>query len=534
MRRVSTTRVSAVLLLAASLVATAVAGAPVRGVMTELESHYAGIAAGSAETFSCINGKGSGIPANFVNDDYCDCEDGSDEPGTAACTYLGDRFPAQLRFQCTNEGYDKQQLFHSRVNDGICDCCDGSDEFLTAEQGGVSCPNTCAEALAKAKAEKAERERVRQAGLTAKAALVAEAAGSLEFIKKKLAEHTATLAAVDADIAAAEADKLRWEEEEKKEREDIHAMSLKAKEMWEEQQAEKKAAKEAEAAEKKAADEAAAAEKPKAAEVEDVRLSDNHGATPPNVMCTKWRQTGECKGNGPRIPEEDKECDVVIQGGASGFCECVDVRTGLDVEYPVDCGHKPLTCQRMCEHEGKDSAFLPEDGTDGLNNKPAEEEETFTVDTGANHFKTEANEARTKLNDAQNRKRDAENGKKEAEDQLSGSAYGPDNAFLALKGKCFDYNQGHYTYTLCPFDNVRQGGTNMGRWKSWGEQTYGAWGGKHDYSKMVYEDGERCWSGPARSVAVRVVCGETNAILTVDEPSMCTYTMVFQTPAICE
>jgi protein kinase C substrate 80K-H len=67
-----------------------------------------------------------------------------------------------------------------------------------------------------------------------------------------------------------------------------------------------------------------------------------------------------------------------------------------------------------------------------------------------------------------------------------------------------------------------------------GEQTYGSWGGKHDFAKMIYADGERCWSGPARSTEVRVVCGPTNEVLSVDEPSMCTYKMVFQTPAICE
>ena len=36
------------------------------------------------QTFSCLDGSRV-IPVRQVNDDYCDCKDGSDEPGTSAC-----------------------------------------------------------------------------------------------------------------------------------------------------------------------------------------------------------------------------------------------------------------------------------------------------------------------------------------------------------------------------------------------------------------------------------------------------------------
>ena len=70
------------------------------------------------------HGKKKVIPAAYINDEFCDCSDGSDEPGSAACSHFG------TRFWCVNRGYRASNLLSSRVNDGICDCCDGSDEYL--------------------------------------------------------------------------------------------------------------------------------------------------------------------------------------------------------------------------------------------------------------------------------------------------------------------------------------------------------------------------------------------------------------------
>ena len=67
--------------------------------------------------FTCGSGSLS-IPSSYVNDNFCDCEDGSDEPHTAACHHG--------QFQCV--AVPSTAISKSKVGDGICDCCDGSDE----------------------------------------------------------------------------------------------------------------------------------------------------------------------------------------------------------------------------------------------------------------------------------------------------------------------------------------------------------------------------------------------------------------------
>ncbi|KAI8622060.1 glucosidase II beta subunit-like-domain-containing protein [Chytriomyces sp. MP71] len=86
-----------------------------------------------SESFECLDGSNT-IPALAVNDDFCDCKDGSDEPGTSAC--------ANGSYFCVGKnGLEFVRIPSSRVNDGVCDpeCCDGTDEY----NGFIKCLVTC-------------------------------------------------------------------------------------------------------------------------------------------------------------------------------------------------------------------------------------------------------------------------------------------------------------------------------------------------------------------------------------------------------
>ncbi|KAL1540922.1 glucosidase 2 subunit beta-like [Salvia divinorum] len=121
------------------------------GVSPEDESYYKGLSSSSA--IKCKDGSKKFYKSQF-NDDFCDCPDGTDEPGTSACP--------NGKFYCKNAGHAPIVLYSSRVNDGICDCCDGSDEY----DGKTTCPNTCWEAGKVAREKLKKKIATYQEGVT--------------------------------------------------------------------------------------------------------------------------------------------------------------------------------------------------------------------------------------------------------------------------------------------------------------------------------------------------------------------------------
>lgn len=108
----------------------------IAGVSDENQLLYEPIEVDGVKKWKCL-GSNTYIDFDQINDDICDCPDGSDEPGTHACPMEG------LTFHCSNKGHFAQDIPRFMVGDGVCDydvCCDGSDEYVSGK-----CPDKCKE-----------------------------------------------------------------------------------------------------------------------------------------------------------------------------------------------------------------------------------------------------------------------------------------------------------------------------------------------------------------------------------------------------
>ncbi|KAJ1718370.1 hypothetical protein LPJ61_006667, partial [Coemansia biformis] len=172
-----------------------------RGVNPSVAAKYARPSSG---LFECLDGSKK-IPFEHVNDDYCDCPDGSDEPGTSACN--------NGSFYCANHGHIPGILQAIRVNDGVCDydvCCDGSDEW----DSGAQCEDRCGEIGAEYRRVAESDRKARSKGSRQLAELVVQArdvrvvkAAELETLRERIVE-------LDGERAAAEKRKNELEEKQ--------------------------------------------------------------------------------------------------------------------------------------------------------------------------------------------------------------------------------------------------------------------------------------------------------------------------------
>jgi len=161
------------------------------------------------QQFTCFDGSKT-LQIESINDDYCDCLDGSDEPGTSACSHTGN-----TKFHCQNQGFYSKLLHPSFVNDGICDCCDGTDEY---ENQLVKCGNTCKEEGVGIRKLLLEKINTLAEGLNLKQQYITEGVTKFELKSLQLQEQSDKFNVLQVEMNELEAKKNNLEKIEEAER----------------------------------------------------------------------------------------------------------------------------------------------------------------------------------------------------------------------------------------------------------------------------------------------------------------------------
>ena len=479
--------------------------------------------------FTCLDGSGTFSFAQ-VNDDFCDCDDGSDEPGTSACS--------NGIFHCPNVGYIEKNILSNRVNDKICDCCDGSDEYGPT---GASCINNCLALGEKSREERRQYLKQLREGSQVRNQLVEEAKtrksqheSELTTLKGQLQEMESIKAEKEAVKNAAEEkekealDKIREEQEAKKREQE--ELEEKKREV-EEKMAAENAFHELDANE----DGLLTYEELKQHSVfdrdDDGQVTDDEAKFFLHMKDSMDLEEFISTGWVISKPYYLREKQVPETEAPPAHHEDVEVITAAPGEVHDD--------HHETEEEFDDEEDNPKDfATDHHHIDPEipdptrkieGEQEAYDEETKA--LVEEAKKAREEYRDIDSRFSDVSKRIRELETTLD-IDYGADDAFLPLHGQCFDLTDREYIYTLCPFDRASQrpkdGGaeTSLGRWSRWT-------GTDNLYHRQKYEGGATCWNGPARSVDVSLRCGLSNQVISASEPNRCEYAFEFRTPALC-
>ncbi|EFA79600.1 protein kinase C substrate 80K-H like protein [Heterostelium album PN500] len=481
------------------------------GVSPEVASYY------KSNSFNCFS-SGKKIPIEQVNDDYCDCEDGSDEPGTAACS--------NGHFYCVNKGYRAESINSPLVNDGVCDCCDGSDEY----EKKINCPNTCVEKGSVMRKEREEKiERYRQ-GLKKKAEMVEEAKTLISEKKSELERLKKEVEPLKEKIKEYEVKKELLEKQREDERKRLEDEREAAKKLEEankpEQQQPTPTETEGDGEDKKEEEE----------EVEEKRLEEVNSELLESikkgiVILLSNENVDEEEEDEGKENNDNKESEIKAEEEEEEEDDGPQARRKKDRNR--NRNRNSFGRRRKPEFTKPPSPSPSSSSTPSLSSTLFDylpESVQNSLKFISNYLPKQLLGGGEDMSDIDGTLATTRHDLREKEEQIEKIEklftydHGTDNVYLPLYGKCFDVKTREYTYTVCPYDRASQGGTSLGKWEEW----------QSNYSIMSFQNGLQCWGGPKRSLTVSVECGSDNNASDVNEPSKCEYTMKFQTPAACD
>ncbi|CAI5743368.1 unnamed protein product [Hyaloperonospora brassicae] len=557
---------------------------PLHGVAPSDEQKFLG------RDFLCVvGGRSEYLPISRVNDDFCDCDAGDDEPGTSACSHV-----ATSAFYCANNGFFAKKIHTSQVHDGVCDCCDGSDE----ERDGVSvCANACAGAAEAFKNEAKQRLEVVRRGYEKRQATVD---GEIDSYFEQLNESQTT---IEHDLATLKLlmDRVTVHKEREELRETKYRLEV----------ARRKQEKRSHCGDE-------SVDRSNEQSLDGTVGSDDIGAVEFETLdAVQLADAGMLND-----PVEDERALEVLDSSQHIVKSLIELPDGTKVSVAdylrMDHTIQPSTTKwtpRSGEETWREALLGPlingeaesrrraglavlrliglivspvrvlvevllysprvllrvlsaPDLIDKFSSVPNPfrsawfrrlgggsvyngyssamwaAQVVWDTPTYAYHYLFPTLDSDMKLPVAESLRivlreiqSDIAKLEKDRSDKHETASfdYGPDRAYFALKDKCIEKRIEKYSYKFCAFSDVKQDHTTLGKWDGWAVHDGNEMSPDVavDYTSMRYTNGHRCYKGPERSVSVSLECGDEDTLLSVDEPSTCVYVMTVRSPLAC-
>ncbi|CEO58678.1 hypothetical protein PMG11_03385 [Penicillium brasilianum] len=523
-----------------------------RGVAPEFVKYYQ-----DSNTFTCISNPSVQIPFSAVNDDFCDCPDGSDEPGTSACSHLSRNSPLTVAdrrgnneeeivaalpgFYCKNKGHRPSFVPFQRVNDGICDyeqCCDGSDEW--ARVGGIKCEDRCKEIGKQWRKQEEQRQKSMTAALKKKKALLVDAGRQQQEIEDHIIRLEAEIKGAEVKVEALEAELKSVEAAERKVirssgkgKGKVNALAGIAKARVDE-------LRDALLEVRQQRDETQLRLK----ELEDIlskfKIEYNPNFNDEGVKraVRSWEDYAAREVTEGINEARDRDLEEIAKADSESsginwehWENEEDGCNDADLVYKLAAYLPPSLVEFIEEKVLSLRSFLESSGILAKHDSDSPSESKAVT------------QARDALKSQEDTLRDLKNKLRDQRADLE-KQYGPGGIFRALKGQCISKDAGEYTYEHCFLEDTKQvskkGGssTSMGKFtriSSTVVEELNEAGEIVTIEKIAieYDRGQHCWNGPNRSTKVVLECGEENEILKTAEDEKCVYSMLVTTPAVC-
>jgi protein kinase C substrate 80K-H len=505
-----------------------------------------------------------------LNDDYCDCPDGSDEPGTSACSYVSPLSPKQPSrydpakindsqalpgFYCKNKGHIASYVPFTNVNDGVCDyelCCDGSEEWEGV--GGIKCEDRCAKIGKEWKKQDEARQKSLGSANRRRKELVAEAGRLRKEVEDRIQTLQAQIKGQEVKVEALSKTLAEVERSEKGKvvrsagkGGKLGVLTSLAKDKVNELTDSLRAVKdERDAAKSKITDLEAILKRFK----EEYNPNFNDEGVKRAVKA--WEDYAASQPAETDGSARDRDLEDLMNPSSESAIKWEEYEDNQESDVELrKSSHPPGPSLPNAPPVYKFEEYLPTPLRTWVDEKLRALRVTLIengilADTNTDSPESKrVTDAREQLSSAQSALDNDRTELTKHTDDLS-TDYGPDAIFRALKGVCVNQDSGEYTYEHCFLDKTTQkpkkggGHTGMGNFARIERITVdedlradGKGLGSGERIALRYENGQHCWNGPNRSTLVVLACAEKDEIWKIVEEEKCVYRMEMGTPAVC-